>query len=117
MFFEKESATLANRLIEGQVLNAQYAEESYQLKQENSTLKKQIEEINRWNVKNNNNIIQTKNRNSSDFIVTSDNNELEILHETINRLSAVSLLNSFVLFLNAYFNLSGKSSFTIDTRF
>lgn len=39
---EKESETLANRLIEGQISNAQYAEESYQLKRENCALKKQI---------------------------------------------------------------------------
>jgi hypothetical protein len=72
-------------LIEGQVLNAQYAEESYQLKRENSTLKKQIEDINQLN----NITIERKNSNLSDFIITSNNNELEILNETVNRLSAV----------------------------
>ncbi|CAF3543864.1 unnamed protein product [Adineta steineri] len=90
---EKESATLANRLIEGQVLNAQYAEESYQLKRENCTLKKQIDEINCLNINNNhntyinNNTIETKNLNSSDFLVTSNNNELDVLRETVNRLT------------------------------
>jgi cyclophilin family peptidyl-prolyl cis-trans isomerase len=83
--FKKESENLANRLIEGQVLNAQYAEESYQLKRENSTLKKQIEDINQLN----NITIERKNSNLSDFIITSNNNELEILNETVNRLSAV----------------------------
>ncbi|CAF3535619.1 unnamed protein product [Rotaria sordida] len=89
---EKESLTLANRLIEGQVLNAQYAEESYQLKRENCTLKKQIEEFYHSNNNNNNNNNhdsnnQTKNINSSDFLVKSNDNELEILQETIDRLS------------------------------
>ncbi|CAF3962560.1 unnamed protein product [Rotaria magnacalcarata] len=91
---EKESVTLANRLIEGQVLNAQCAEESYLLKLENSTLKKQIEELNHLNTDtnnnnhSNNNYAQTKTRDSSDFVVESDDNELEILQETVNRLSA-----------------------------
>ncbi|CAF4183124.1 unnamed protein product [Rotaria socialis] len=91
---EKESVTLANRLIEGQVLNAQCAEESYLLKRENCTLKKQIEELNHLNTDtnnnnhNNNNYAQTKTRDSSDFIAESDDNELEILQETVNRLSA-----------------------------
>ncbi|CAF1987229.1 unnamed protein product [Rotaria magnacalcarata] len=74
---EKESVTLANRLIEGQVLNAQCAEESYLLKLENSTLKKQIEELNHLNTDTNNN-----------NHIESDDNELEILQETVNRLSA-----------------------------
>ncbi|CAM4771760.1 unnamed protein product [Rotaria magnacalcarata] len=74
---EKESVTLANRLIEGQVLNAQCAEESYLLKLENSTLKKQIEELNHLNT-------DTNNNNHTE----SDDNELEILQETVNRLSA-----------------------------
>ncbi|CAF4054248.1 unnamed protein product, partial [Rotaria magnacalcarata] len=91
---EKESVTLANRLIEGQVLNAQCAEESYLLKLENSTLKKQIEELNHLNTDtnnnnhSNNNYAQTKTRDSSDFVAESDDNELEILQETVNRLSA-----------------------------
>jgi hypothetical protein len=89
----KESVTLANRLIEGQVLNAQYAEESYQLKRENCNLKKQIEEINNLN----NNTTETKNNNSSDFLITSNNNELEVLHETVNRLSAVCFLKLFFI--------------------
>ncbi|CAF5213026.1 unnamed protein product, partial [Rotaria magnacalcarata] len=89
-----ESVTLANRLIEGQVLNAQCAEESYLLKLENSTLKKQIEELNHLNTDtnnnnhSNNNYAQTKTRDSSDFVAESDDNELEILQETVNRLSA-----------------------------
>ncbi len=66
-------------------MNAQYAEESYQLKRENCTLKKQIEEINQLNQNSN----QTKNSNSSDFLITSNDNELEVLHETVNRLSDV----------------------------
>ncbi|CAF4245295.1 unnamed protein product [Rotaria sp. Silwood2] len=85
----EKSLTLANRLIEGQVLNAQYAEESYQLKRENCNFKKQIEELN-YLINNNNNHDsnnQTKNINSSDFFVESNDNELEILQETVNRLS------------------------------
>ncbi|CAF0762374.1 unnamed protein product, partial [Didymodactylos carnosus] len=42
---EKESANLADRLIQGQVTNAQSAEELYQLKRDNCNLKKQYEEI------------------------------------------------------------------------
>jgi hypothetical protein len=64
-------------------------------------MKKQVEENNIFNVNNNNNnnnnIIQIKNLSSSDFAVTSNDNELEILRETVNRLSIVSLVNiSFV---------------------
>jgi len=66
-------------------LNAQYAEESYQLKRENCTLKKQIED------KNNPNIDQTttinSNQSPSDFYVLYK--ELETLRETVNRLTAV----------------------------
>ncbi|CAF3744061.1 unnamed protein product [Rotaria sp. Silwood1] len=82
---EKESLTLANRLIEGQVLNAQYAEESYQIKRENSNLKKHIEDLIHLN--NHDTNIQTKNIDSSDFLVKSNDNELEVLQETVNRLS------------------------------
>ena len=87
-------------MIEGQVLNAQYAEESYQLKRENNTLKKQIEEMNQLN--NNNNItVQRKNSQSSDFLVTSHNNELDVLHETVDRLDAVCV----ILILRFFYNL------------
>ncbi|CAF4354133.1 unnamed protein product [Rotaria socialis] len=83
---EKESATLANRLIEGQVLNAQHAEESYQLKRENYTLKKQLDEILHQN--NDKTTSSTKTENSSDFSnVSEDKEELENLRETINRLT------------------------------
>jgi septal ring factor EnvC (AmiA/AmiB activator) len=76
-------------------LNAQYAEESYQLKRENCTLKKQIEEINLLN----NNTNSTKNSNSSDFLVQPNNNELEVLHETVNRLSAVCFIKFFYCYV------------------
>ncbi len=69
-------------------MNAQYAEESYQLKRENCSLKKQIEEINHLNNSTN----QTKNSNSSDFLIASNNNELEVLNETVNRLSEVCFI-------------------------
>ncbi|CAF3769909.1 unnamed protein product [Rotaria magnacalcarata] len=83
---EKESATLANRLIEGQVLNAQYAEESYQLKRENYTAKKQLDEILQQN--NDKTTSSTKTENSSDFSnVSDDQEELGNLRETINRLT------------------------------
>lgn len=79
-------------MIEGQVLNAQYAEESYLLKRENCTLKKQIEDLSTSNINNHNeNETQTQNKRSSDFIVEPNNKELEILQETVNRLSAVSI--------------------------
>jgi hypothetical protein len=74
-------------------LNAQYAEESYQLKRENCTLKKQIEE------KNNPNITQNHNQNSSD--VNAIYEELETLRETVNRLRTVSLF--YMTFLQQYY--------------
>lgn len=83
----KESATLANRLIEGQVLNAQYAEESYQLKRENSTYKKQIEEINQSLAMKPTSL----EISSSNLLQTSNHNELEILHERIDCLAAVRI--------------------------
>jgi hypothetical protein len=105
--FKKESENLANRLIEGQVLNAQYAEESYQLKRENCTFKKQIED------KNNPNIDQTisinSNQNPPDFYVLYK--ELETLHETVNKLTAVGLDFSSIISSNISI---GKSSFTIN---
>lgn len=88
-FVLKESATLANRLIEGQVLNAQYAEESYQLKRENYTFKKQLEELNNKNIE----ITQAKanEQNSIDItLVSKDKEELEKLRETINKLTSVN---------------------------
>ncbi len=84
--FEKESETLANRLIEGQVLNAQYAEESYQLKRENCTLKKQIEDKN--NPNSDQIITQNSNQNPPDLKALCS--ELETLRETVNRLTIVS---------------------------
>jgi septal ring factor EnvC (AmiA/AmiB activator) len=54
-------------------------------------LKKQIEEINHLNNSTN----QTKNSNSSDFLIASNNNELEVLHETVNRLSEVCYIKFF----------------------
>ncbi|UJR14631.1 hypothetical protein I4U23_001625 [Adineta vaga] len=78
---EKESATLANRLIEGQVLNAQSAEESYQLKRENCTLKKQLDEK---NIVNNNKITTATTSNSN---AISNEKELEMLHETVEKLT------------------------------
>ncbi|CAF1505006.1 unnamed protein product [Rotaria sp. Silwood1] len=83
---EKESATLANRLIEGQVLNAQYAEESYQLKRENYNFKKQLEEHNNQNI--NNTTIKDNNQNSTNMTTIShDNEELETLYETVQKLT------------------------------
>jgi len=76
-------------------LNAQYAEESYQLKRENTTLKKQIEDLNQLN----NSTIQTQNSNLSDFIIASNNNELEVLHETVDRLSAVCFIKIFYYYI------------------
>ncbi|CAF1399863.1 unnamed protein product [Adineta ricciae] len=84
---EKESETLANRLIEGQVLNAQYAEESYQLKRENNSLKKQLEDLDCMFKNTQIDTDQTENIHTSDFIVTSNHNEVEVLRETVNRLS------------------------------
>ncbi|CAF2893292.1 unnamed protein product [Rotaria sp. Silwood2] len=83
---ETESATLANRLIEGQVLNAQYAEESYQLKRENYNLKKQLEENSNQNIDKT--MIQDNNQNSSDTTaILDDKEELEVLRETVQKLA------------------------------
>ncbi len=95
-------------------MNAQYAEESYQLKRENCTLKKQIEEINQLNHNTN----QTKNSHPSDFFIASNNNELEVLHETVNRLSAVCFIEVFfcyIITISIFYK--GNSSFTINTEF
>jgi hypothetical protein len=83
LFFQ-ESETLANRLIEGQILNAQYAEESYQLKRENYSLKKQISD------KDNPDIDQsvTSSDDIQNFHLIYE--ELETLRERVNRLNAVS---------------------------
>lgn len=72
----KESATLANRLIEGQVSNAQYAEESYQLKRENSNLRKQLDGY---------------VRQSENVVLPSVSNDVELadLRESIDRLTTV----------------------------
>ena len=88
----QESATLANRLIEGQIMNAQHAEESYQLKRENCSLKHQIDETASLSTQPPVTSSSSSNpRSSSDFLVTTnDNNEVEILRETVNRLSTVS---------------------------
>lgn len=66
---------MANRLIEGQVLNAQYAEESYQIKRENFNLKKEFSKRNS---------VET-----SDFLVRPEENELENLREAVERLNLV----------------------------
>lgn len=79
--FVKESATLANRLIEGQVSNAQYAEESYQLKRENCTLKKQLDE------KLNNKTFSSSAHNS---VQLTSPTELEMLRETVDKLTMVN---------------------------
>ncbi|CAF1539373.1 unnamed protein product [Adineta ricciae] len=75
---EKESATLANRLIEGQVSNAQYAEESYQLKRENCTLKKQLDE----KLKN-----ATFSSSGHNSVQLTSPTELEMLRETVEKLN------------------------------
>ena len=93
IYFQKQSETLANRLIEGQVLNAQYAEESYQLKRENNSLKKQLEDLDCLLKNTQIGTDQTENIHTSDFIVTSNHNEVEVLRETVNRLSTVSRLH------------------------
>ena len=103
MYFEfvyKESATLANRLIEGQVLNAQYAEESYQIKRESCTLKKQLEEKNNQNTDKT--MSQNTNQNPSESSLVSNDHELETLREVVHRLSTVRYFCVFY-FLRQYF--------------
>ena len=87
---EKESETLANRLIEGQVSNAQYAEESYQLKRENCTLKKQIEGKENPNIDQI--LIPNGQQTSQDFTALYE--ELEILRESVNKLSEVKIISN-----------------------
>lgn len=83
----QESETLANRLIEGQILNAQYAEESYQLKRENCTLKKQREDPERS---------PSIDQPSSPTDFHPLYQELETLRDTVNRLTLVESLRSFL---------------------
>lgn len=101
----QESETLANRLIEGQILNAQYAEESYQLKRENCTLKKQLDDPERS---------PSIDQKPSSF---EDSHrfyqELETLRETINRLTLVEFLRISSMISSD--SLLGKSSITICT--
>lgn len=86
-FISKESATLANRLIEGQVLNAQYAEDAYHLKHENFNLKKELEEI---HLKNLENIKENTDQDSSiSLILSNDTEELETLREAVHKLTLV----------------------------
>ncbi len=72
-------------------MNAQYAEESYQLKRENCTLKKQIE--NKDNLDIDQSVTSSDdNQNSSNFHVIYE--ELEALRETVNQLTIVRFLFS-----------------------
>jgi hypothetical protein len=111
--FQKESATLANRLIEGQVMNAQYAEEIYQLKREYSALKRQFEDKNSPNVDKT--IIQNNHHNLSNSIFTPQDEELEVLQQTVDRLAAVG----FFYFLSTIFSdiSIGKSKFKIQSTY
>lgn len=79
----KESETLANRLIEGQVLNAQSAEETFQLKRDIATLKKQIDEL-----------IQQRSSSEKENVLCNQT-ELENLRETVDRLASVRSASSF----------------------
>ena len=81
----KESATLANRLIEGQVLNAQSAEETFQLKRDIATLKKQIDEL-----------MQKRSSNEKEKLLCNQT-ELENLRETVDRLASVRCVSLFVV--------------------
>ena len=87
----QESETLANRLIEGQILNAQYAEESYQLKRENCTLKKQREDPERS---------PSIDQSSSPPDFHNLYQELETLRETVNRLTLVESLRTSLTLSN-----------------
>ncbi len=69
-------------------MNAQYAEESYQLKRENSTLKRQLEEKENPNIDQTLKTINNKH-NTSDLNAVYE--ELEMLREIVNRLSDVGV--------------------------
>ena len=79
--FLKESANLADRLIKGQVINAQNAESIYILKNENQKLKDKIEEL----------MQQTQIKQTNDLT-----NEKELLHEKVNMLLEVCILILFI---------------------
>ena len=69
-------------------MNAQYAEESYQLKRENCSLKRQID--NRDNTDIDQSVTSSDdNQNPPSFHIIYE--ELETLRETVNRLTIVSL--------------------------
>jgi chlorite dismutase len=70
-------------------LNAQCAEESYQLKRENCTLRKQLENRNHSNIDQA--VQQNNTQNSSDVVLVSNDKELEILRDTVERLTGVGV--------------------------
>ena len=75
---------MADRLIKGQVINAQNAESIYILKNENQKLKDKIEEL-----------VQQQSQNKEQ---SNDNtNEKELLHEKVNMLLEVSLNKKFLI--------------------
>ena len=85
--FLKESANLADRLIKGQVINAQNAESIYILKNENQKLKDKIEEL----------MQQTQIKQTNDLT-----NEKELLHEKVNMLLEVCILILFIQFSSIF---------------
>jgi hypothetical protein len=70
------------------VSNAQWAEESYQLKRDNATLRKQIEELNHQRRELTSHHHRDDGHTSDDVLV-SNQEELEDLRQSINRLTAV----------------------------
>ncbi|CAF0773595.1 unnamed protein product [Brachionus calyciflorus] len=77
---EKESAHLADRLIKGQVVNAQQEESIYVLKNENQKLKDKIKEMEiEYETSNE---LRRKQQNEQNL----NNNEKEMLHEKVNML-------------------------------
>jgi hypothetical protein len=90
----KESANLAERLIKGQVVNAQTAESIYILKNENQKLKDKIVEIQREYETN----MEQNRRRLTEHDNT--NNEKEILSEKVNLLLQVNLTDRI---LNVFF--------------
>lgn len=98
-------------MIEGQVLNAQSAEELYQLKRDNITLRRQIDELTSRQLEQSNQATPAQSHSSPELIVSNEE-ELENLRQTIHRLTTVD--NRHSLLKHSCRSL-GKPLYAIDT--
>lgn len=90
--FQQESANLADRLIKGQVINAQNAEAIYVLRNENQKLKDKLNELQLLNESS------QEQRRKELSQQTNSSNENELLHVKVNMLLEVSLQAAGPLF-------------------